>query len=504
MPSPLSMAGLYNPNLLARQPFQPKLQLNRNLGDALQLNTNLVPNQPSDRVVSPPGSPVKTELVLGRSKESMPEKNHKERVKDFLGCISSEPQSKCHELQSDKLPNIVDADSFKRLAKALLEKVWWQHEAATAVATTVTQCKLGNGKRRGAGSKGDMWLLFTGPDRVGKKKMASALSELVCGASPITISLGSRRDDGDSDVSFRGKTTLDRIGEAVKRHPFSVILLEDIDEAEMLLRGSIKRAMERGRLVDSHGREINLGKVIFILTANWLPDSLKFLSNGITLEEKKLASLASGGWQLRLSLWEKTAKRRPSWLHDEERSTKPRKETGSGLSFDLNQAADVGDDKADGSHNSSDLTIDHEEEHGLNNRLLLSPSTSPASHDLLNSVDGAIVFKPVDFSPIRRDIINSITKKFSTIIGNGLSLEILDEALEKIVGGVWLGRTGLEEWLDKVLIPSLHQLKSRLPTNTGMTTDESLVIRLETDDDSGIRSLEDLLPSNIKVVVEGL
>ncbi|XP_031255211.1 protein SUPPRESSOR OF MAX2 1 [Pistacia vera] len=498
MPLPLSMTSSYNPNLFARQPFQPKLQLNRNLGDALQLNTNRVPSQPSDRAVSPPGSPVKTQLVLGRSKESTPEKNHKEHVKDFLGCISSEPQSKFHE------SNIVDADSFKRLAKGLLEKVWWQHEAASAVATTVTQCTLGNGKHRGAGLKGDMWLLFTGPDRVGKKKMASALSELVCGDSPITISLGSRRDDGDSDVSVRGKTTLDRIGEAVKRHPFSVILLEDIDEAEMLLRGNIKRAMERGRLIDSHGREINLGKVIFILTANWLPDSLKFLSHGITLDEKKVASLASGGWQLRLSLWEKTAKRRPSWLHDEERSTKPRKETGSGLSFDLNQAADVGDDKADGSHNSSDLTIDHEEEHGLNNRLLLSPSTSPASHHLLNSVDSAIVFKPVDFSLIRHDIINSITKKFSTIIGNGLSLEILDDALEKIVGGVWLGRTGLEEWLDKVLIPSLHQLKSRLPTNTGMTTDESLVVRLETDDDSGTRSLGDLLPSDIKVVVEGL
>ncbi|XP_044472031.1 protein SUPPRESSOR OF MAX2 1-like [Mangifera indica] len=501
---PISMTGLCNPNLLARQPFQPKLQPNRNIRDTLQLSTNPVTSQPSDSEVSPPVSPVRTELVLGRSKGTMPEKNQKERINDFLGCISFEPQNNFHELQSDKLLNTSDADSFKRLVKGLMEKVWWQHEAATAVATTVTQCKLGNGKRRGAGSKGDMWLLFTGPDRVGKKNMASALSELVCGASPIMISLGSRRDDGDSDVSFRGKTTLDRIGEAVKRHPFSVIVLEDIDEAEMLLRGSIKQAMERGRLIDSHGREINLGKVIFILTANWLPDSLKFLSHGITLNEKKLASLACGGWQLRLSLWDKTAKRRPSWLHNEERSTKPRKETVSGLSFDLNRTADDGDDKADGSHNSSDLTIDHEEEHGFVNRLLLSPSTSPASHDLLNSVDGTIVFKPVDFSPIKRDIANSITKKFSTIISNGLSLEIPNEALEKIVGGVWLGRTGLEDWLDKVLTPSLHQLKSRLPTNASVTTDESMVVRLETDDDSGIRSIGDLLPSSVKVAVEGL
>lgn len=506
VPSPIPMTGLINPNLLARQSFQPKLQLNRNLGETLQLNPNLVPNQPPKHAVSPPSSPVRTDLVLGRPKvtESTAEKTHKERVKDFLGCISSEPQNKLPELQSDKLPKTLDgADSYKRLLKGLMEKVWWQQEAASAVATTVTRCKLGNGKCRGAGSKGDIWLLFTGPDIIGKKKMASALSELVSGANPIMISLGSRRDNGEPEVRFRGKTVLDKIVDAVRRSPFSVILLEDIDEADMVVRGNIKRAMERGRLADSYGREISLGNVMFILTANWLPDSLKFLSHGITLDEKKLTNLASGGWQLRLSLRGKSAKRRASWLQEEERPIKPRKETGSGLSFDLNKAADLGDDK-DGSHNSSDLTVDHEEEHGFSNRLLMTPSTSPPSQELLNAVDSAIVFKPVDFGPIRRDVTSSITKKFSTIIGAGIPIEILDEALEKIVGGVWLGTTGVEEWTEKVLVPSLHQLKSRLPTNAGATTDELLMVHLEPDDDSVSRSTEDMLPSSIRVVVDGL
>lgn len=503
VPVPLSMTGLYNSNLLARQPFQPKLQLNRNLGDTLQLNSNMVSSQPAERAVSPLNSPVRTDLVLGRSKvlESAPEKTHMEPVKDFLGCISSEPpQNKLHELQNDQLQKPLDPDSFKRLLKSLMEKAWWQQEAASAVATTVTQCKLGNGKRRGAGSKGDMWLLFMGPDRVGKKKIASALSELVSGASPIMIPLGPRRDHEEPEVRVRGKTALDKIGEAVKRNPFSVILLEDIDEADMVVRGNIKRAMERGRLVDSYGREISLGNVIFILTADWLPDSLKFLSQGITLDEKKLTSLASGEWQLRLSIRGKTTKRRASWLDEEERSTKPRKETGSGLSFDLNKAADVGDDK-DGSHNSSDLTVDHEEEHGFTNRLLMTPSTSTPSQDLLNSVDSAIVFKPVDFGRIRRDVTNAITKKFSSIIGDALSIEILDEALEKLVGGVWLGRTGLEDWTEKVLVPSLHQLKLRLPNNATAATDESATVRLELDDGSGSRSQGELLPSSIRVVV---
>ncbi|XP_022755379.1 protein SUPPRESSOR OF MAX2 1-like [Durio zibethinus] len=495
----LSMTSLYNSSLLGRQPFLPKLPLNRNIGESLQLNPNLVASQPIERTSSPPGSPVRTDLVLGRPKitETTPDRTHKERVRSFLGCIPSEPQNKFHDISSDKFLNTSDADSFKKLLKGLTEKVWWQRDAASAVVTTVTLCKSGNGKRRGGGSKGDIWLLFTGPDRVGKKKMALALSDQVCGAHPVVICLGSRRDDGESSVSFRGKTVVDRIAEAVRRNPFSLVMLEDIDEADMLVRGSIKRAMERGRLADSHGREISLGNVIFILTANWLPENLKFLSNGIFLDEKKLASLASGGWQLRLSLSEKTAKRRASWLHEQDRATKPRKETGSPLSFDLNEAADVEDDKADGSHNSSDLTVDHEEEQGLTNRLL-SNSTSSVSRELLNSVDDAIIFKPVDFGPIRRNIANSITKKFSSIIGDRVTLEIPDEALDKITSGVWIGQTGLEEWTEKAMVPSLQQLKTRLPTS-----DESLVVRLELDGESCNRSHGDWLPSSVKVVVDG-
>nr|POE46094.1 protein suppressor of max2 1 [Quercus suber] len=505
-PVPLSIAGLYNPNVIARRSFQPKLQMNRLLGETLQPNTNQVPTQPSERAVSPPDSPVRTDLILGRPKVSDTSPVHKERIKDFLGCMSSESQNNLHEKQSNKLLSTLDADSFKKLVKGLMEKVWWQQDAASALATSVTQCKVGNGKQRGAGSRGDMWILFTGPDRVGKKKMASALSELVSESNPIMICLGSRRDDGESDLSFRGKTALDRIAEAVRRNPFSVIMLEDIDEADTLIQGSIKRAMERGRLADSHGREISLGNVIFILTANWLPDNLKYLSNGISLDEDKLASLARGGWHLRLSLCARTAKRRAHWLHDEDRPTKPsKKDTSSALAFDLNEAANVEDERADNSHNSSDLTIDHEYEHGLNsNTNTRIPMTSAAPRELLEAVDDTIVFKPVNLNPIRRNITSSVNKKFTTIIGDGISIEVQDEALEKITSGVWLGRTSLEEWTEKALAPSFHQLKACLPNNS--LNDSSMVVRLEIDTESDSRSFgdSDYLPSSVKVVAKGL
>ncbi|XP_050371796.1 protein SUPPRESSOR OF MAX2 1 [Argentina anserina] len=502
-PKPLSITGMYNMNLLGRQTFQPKLQPNKSFG-ALQLNTNLQTSKLSERAaVSHPRSPVRTELVLGQkevTETTTPEQMHEERVKDFFGCTPSEPQIKVLERQTDdKQLCKLDADSFKKLYKGLME-VWWQQEAATAVASTITNCKLGNGKRRGAGARGDMWLLFMGPDSVGKKKMASALSEMVSGSTPVIISLNNKRGSWDSDTSFRGKTVVDRIAEAVRRNPFSVIMIEDIDEADMIVRGSIKRAMDRGRLADSYGREISLGNVMFILTAIWLPENMKHLSNG-NAHEEKLACIARSNWQLKLSLCGRSAKRRATWLQsDEDRATKPRNDAGYGLGFDLNEAADVEDDRTDGSLNSSDLTVDHEDENRLNNRSLFTSTRSSVPRELLDSVDDAIVFNPVDFNPIRKNITNSITRRFSTIMGDRIPFEVQDDTVEKILSGIWLGKTGLDEWTEKVLVPGLQQLKSRL----GVTLNESMVVRLEADGDSGCWRQGDWLPSSINVVADGL
>ncbi|CAL1358550.1 unnamed protein product [Linum trigynum] len=464
------MPSLFNRTLV---PCVPKIGLTGG-NPTLQLNTNLLPKQNSTRpVLSPPTSPVRTELVLGRPKVAA-----QAITKDLLSTAvaaaapESEPKN-LHDFQISKLLNKLDADSFKKLVKGLMEKVWWQQDAASAVATVMTQCKLGSGKRRGNASKGDIWLLFTGPDRIGKKKMAVALSDLLRQSNPVTVRLGSRRDS--DEVNFRGKTVMDRIVEAVRRNPFSVVVLEDIDEADMLVKGSIKRAMERGRLADSHGREISLGNVIFILTASWLPESLKFLSNGFTLDEKKIANLVNGGWQLRLSVCGKTAKRR---------------RVREDLTFDLNEAADINCDL-------SDVTVDHEDEHYLSSKVLTTPTASELPSDLLDSFDDCIVFKPVDFGGIRKDVSNSITNRASSIIGEGNSLEIEVDALEKISGGLCLGFDGLEEWTEKVLVPSLRQLRMRFGT------DQSMVVRLEPDTDSDSRGPGDWLPGSVRVMVDG-
>ncbi|XP_068648323.1 protein SUPPRESSOR OF MAX2 1-like [Aristolochia californica] len=453
------MINVFNSNLLGRQALAPKLQLIRN-PPTLQLNYNLVPN-PAEPPQSPPKRPVRTELVLGHPKvlESTLDNAHKERIKDLSGCIPSEwPLEKFSALQNMKHATTLDADSFKSLFKGLTERVPWQTDAASAVATTIIQCRSGAAKRRGTGVKGDTWMLFVGPDKIGMKKMTLVLSELVCRPGPITIRLGTRCHDEDEE-DFRGKTVLDRIAETVRRNPLSIVVLEDIDQADMLAQGNIKRAIERGRLPDSYGREVGLGSVIFILTAGWLPENIRKSLNSVGARNEKLATMAPSGFQLQLSFTSKTSKRRAEWSPDEEKASKPRKESspGGALSFDLNLAAETEEEAQEGSRNSSDLTVEYEHEQKW------TMSRTSLQRELVESVDDTIVFRPVDFAPVRSKVASAIVAKFAAAVGGGHSVDVEEEALDRIVGGVWFGRTGLEEWADRVLVPSFQQLKSCLP-----------------------------------------
>ncbi|KAG9455975.1 hypothetical protein H6P81_000483 [Aristolochia fimbriata] len=498
------MMNLFNSNLLGRQALAPKLQLTRNNPPTLQLNQNLVPS-PVAQPQSPPKSPVRTELVLGNPKvlDSTLDKTHKERIKDLSGCIPSEwPLEKFSTLQNMKHATTLDADSFKSLFKGLTERVPWQTDAASSVATTIVQCRSGAAKRRGTGAKGDTWMLFVGADKVGMKKMALALSELVCRPGPVTIRLGTRVHD-EEEEDFRGKTVLDRIAEAVRRNPLSVMMLEDIDQADMLVQGSIKRAIERGKLPDSYGREVGLGSVIFILTAAWLPENIKKSLNSVGARDEKIASMAPSNFQLQLSFTNKTSKRRAEWSPDDEKASKPRKEssTGTGLSFDLNLAAETEEEAQEGSRNSSDVTVEYEQEPRWTT---LSRTQLP--RELVESVDGTIVFRAVDFAPIRSKVASSIVAKFGAAVGEGHMVEVEQEALDRIVAGVWFGRTGLEEWADRALVPGFQHLKSRLHgAAAGDVSGSEKVVKLSylAAATSETRSRGEWLPAKITVDVDG-
>uniref|UniRef100_A0A6V7QT06 ATPase AAA-type core domain-containing protein n=1 Tax=Ananas comosus var. bracteatus TaxID=296719 RepID=A0A6V7QT06_ANACO len=432
----------------SRPLINPKLALHRSPTPSLLVEQQRQ-QQLQQQAASPPGSPVKTDLILGQSRlssDSSIEKPHKDRANG----LSDE--------QKAKVAGISDIDSFKRLLKGLAEKVAWQHDAATAIAAAVIQCKSGNGRRRGTGPpRVDAWLLFAGPDRVGKGKMAAALSELVFSTGPVVVHFGSDRSE-----SNWGKTALDRAIEAVRRNPFSVIVLEDFDHADMIARGTIKRAIESGRLSDSRGREVGLGSVIFILTTDWLQDEMKTADESSVRCDQKILDLANSEWQLEISIADKPTKRRTDWPRNDDRPTKLHKELdgSAGLSLDLNLAVGGGEDEAgEGSRNSSDLTVEHEHEKG---RLAIRCSTSSPAADFVELVDDSVVFMPVDFAPLKKEVLDCISAKFAAIMGDRCSIRVDEDAVDRIVGRVWVAEVEFREWVETVLVPSIEQLKSNL------------------------------------------
>lgn len=440
---------------------------------------------PSERpLASPSGSPVKTDLVLGRLKP----------------VVETPPK------QPDLFRNAhSDIDRFKRLYTGLIEKVGWQPEAVSLVIDAVLQSKSGCQRLR-PGTKSDTWLMFAGPDRVGKAKMALGLSELLFGTAPVIVNFGqSHEEDGESDMNLRGRRSVNRIVDAIRQNPFSMIVLEDVDRADVVVRGTIKRAIEQGRFANSYGREVSLGNVIFVLTADWLPDDLKCAQSSLVQHEEKILEAAISGWQLELSLGEKSVKRKADWLHDDyDRPMKPSRKEPS-LCLDLNLAAGVEDDHTDVSRNSSDLTVEHDHD---NTRLKVQHLESSAP-ELIDSMDSTIIFKPVDFSPLRRKVSDAITTKFTTIIGNSLAISVDDDVLDRMVGGVWLGgsTTKLDQWTERVLVPRIEHLKSNL--KTGLVTSLRLSSvkngkHLLKNGSFGGGGNVDLLPATVTITVDGL
>ncbi|CAN6460174.1 unnamed protein product [Victoria cruziana] len=457
--------NVYNPNPLLRSQLQPKLQPSRN--STLQLGTgNARLTLSSEPARSPPASPVRTELVLSQPK--LPSVQHAasdtrgDRPKDLTGTTPA-PQTVSGVCNPKISP--LDADSFKRLFKGLTQKVGWQTEAATTVATVVTKSRSSERKQRGVGSKGDTWLLFLGPDRVGKKKMAAGLSELVFGSRPVIIRLGlsdnghhHEGEDEEPGPRFRGRTVLDRIADAVRRNPFSVVVLEDIDQADSLIHGNLIRAMDRGRLPDSHGREVSLGGVIFILTAEWLPESLGGKSpDADHVKEDKLAAAAACFRPLQLTISGSPSatgrKRRPAWLEEDE-SRAARKPRG----IDLNLMADDNDffDSSHGSRDSSDVTVE--------TALRQPPGMMK---EMVDRADEAIAFKPVDFDVLSKRISNALGTRFTCHVGRG-AFEVDGAVVEQLLGSAWFGPGStdldqVDEWADRILVPVFRELKSAFP-----------------------------------------
>ena len=159
-----------------------------------------------------------------------------------------------------------------RLEDVLHQRVIGQDEAVKAVAKAVRRARVGlKDPKRPIGS-----FIFLGPTGVGKTELSRALAEALFGDEDATIRIDMSEYMEKHSVSrlvgsppgYVGYEEGGQLTEKVRRKPYSVILLDEIEKAHPDVFNILLQILEDGRLTDSKGRTVDFKNTVVIMTSN--------------------------------------------------------------------------------------------------------------------------------------------------------------------------------------------------------------------------------------------
>jgi len=161
---------------------------------------------------------------------------------------------------------------MKDLPKRLNAKVIGQEEAVQKVAKAIRRSRAG--LRRGTRPIGSF--LFVGPTGVGKTELSKSLAEELFGDREAMIRLDMSEYMEKHSVSkligsppgYVGHEEAGQLTERVRRQPYSIILLDEIEKAHPDVQHMFLQIMEDGRLTDSQGRTVSFKDTVIIMTSN--------------------------------------------------------------------------------------------------------------------------------------------------------------------------------------------------------------------------------------------
>jgi ATP-dependent Clp protease ATP-binding subunit ClpC len=169
----------------------------------------------------------------------------------------------------------IGADETKRLLTMeddLHKTVVSQHEAITAIAKAVRKSRAGlKDPKRPIGS-----FIFAGPTGVGKTLLAKRLAQFMFGDENALVQIDMSEYQEKHNVSrlwgappgYVGYEEGGQLTEKIRRRPYSVVLLDEIEKAHPDVWNSLLQIMEEGRLTDNVGRMIDFKNTILIMTTN--------------------------------------------------------------------------------------------------------------------------------------------------------------------------------------------------------------------------------------------
>ena len=161
---------------------------------------------------------------------------------------------------------------MNHLQAELMKKVIGQEEAVKKVAKAVRRSRAGlKSKNRPIGS-----FLFVGPTGVGKTELAKTLAEELFGDKEAMIRLDMSEFMEKHSVSkligsppgYVGHEEAGQLTEKVRRKPYSIILLDEIEKAHPDVMHMFLQILEDGRLTDSQGRTVTFKDTVIIMTSN--------------------------------------------------------------------------------------------------------------------------------------------------------------------------------------------------------------------------------------------
>jgi ATP-dependent Clp protease ATP-binding subunit ClpC len=158
------------------------------------------------------------------------------------------------------------------LEKVLHQRVIGQQEAVMAVAKAVRRGRVGlKDPNRPIGS-----FLFLGPTGVGKTELSKALAEAVFGSEDAMIRVDMSEYMEKHSVSkligsppgYVGYEEGGQLSEKVRRHPYSVLLFDEIEKAHPDVFNILLQVLDDGHITDAQGRQVSFKETIIIMTSN--------------------------------------------------------------------------------------------------------------------------------------------------------------------------------------------------------------------------------------------
>ena len=159
-----------------------------------------------------------------------------------------------------------------RMEDELHRRIVGQHDAIAAVSRSIRRTRAGlKDPKRPAGS-----FIFLGPSGVGKTESAKALAEFMFGDEDALIQLDMSEYMEKHTVSrlvgsppgYVGYEEGGQLTEAVRRRPYSVVLLDEIEKAHPDVFNTLLQILEDGRLTDAQGKTVDFKNTVIIMTSN--------------------------------------------------------------------------------------------------------------------------------------------------------------------------------------------------------------------------------------------